>query len=171
VASYAQWAAATVARPQTDFTKVGRNGKTEKKPTGLEPIKRSLLWDERMIVFERAADAPQISLAIATSVMAQVNIALSKVAPPHVRTTIGKISAQGRLSTMAREGSSAAILLHFWREIIEAARKADSSVIDVGANENWVELKILVPYARYRHPEGLAVTPSALVTPQDMQLV
>lgn len=145
-----------MARPQTDFTKVGRNSKTEKKPTGLEPIKRSLPWDERMIVIERAADALQISPAIATSMMAQVNIALSKVAPPHVRTTIGKISMRGRLSTKTREGSLAAMLLRFRQEIIEAARKADSSIIDVGANENWVEFKILVPYTRYRHPEGLA---------------
>jgi hypothetical protein len=48
------------------------------------------------------------------------------------------------------------MLLRFKKEIIEAARKADRGIIDVRDNESWVELKILVPYARYRHPEGLA---------------
>jgi hypothetical protein len=57
---------------------------------------------------------------------------------------------------MAREGASAAMLLRFKKEIIEAARNADRGIINVRDNESWVELKILVPYARYRHPEGLA---------------
>jgi hypothetical protein len=57
---------------------------------------------------------------------------------------------------MAREGASAAMLLRFKKEIIEAARKADKDIINVMANESWVELKILVPYERYRHPEGLS---------------
>jgi len=154
-ASSPQRALAAAPLPQAYYTRVGRNGKLEKKPNGLEQINRSLPWDERMIVIERAAGAPQITPAMATNVVAHINVALSKVTP-HVRTTVGKISARGPLSTMAREGASAAMLLLFRKEIIEAARKADKGVIDVAANESWVELKILVPYAQYRHPEGLA---------------
>jgi hypothetical protein len=154
---WAQRAQAAASLPQTKRPqKIARGGKTTKESTGLEPVKRALKWDERMIVFERSVDAPQITPATATSVVANINIALSKVAPPHVRTTVGKISARGRLSTMAREGASAAMLLRFKKEIIEAARKADRGIINVRDNESWVELKILVPYVRYRHPEGLA---------------
>jgi len=107
-------------------------------------------------VFEWVVDVLQISLTMASAVVAHVNIALSKVAPPHVRTTLGKISHRGRLSSMAHKGASAAMLLHFKREIIEAARKVDRGIINVRANESWVELKILVPYDRYQHPEGLS---------------
>lgn len=48
------------------------------------------------------------------------------------------------------------MLLLFRKGIIEAARKADKGIIDVRTNESWTALKILVPYGRYRHPEGLA---------------
>jgi len=48
------------------------------------------------------------------------------------------------------------MLLHFKKEIIEAARQADKAIINVVANETWAELKILVPYAQYRHASGLA---------------
>jgi len=89
-----------------------------------------------MIVFERAAGAPQITPAMATSVVAHINVTFSKVAPPHVRTTVWKISARGRLSTMACEGALAAMLLLFWKEIIEAAQKADKGAIDMAANES-----------------------------------
>jgi len=121
----------------------------------LEPIKRSIPWDERAILFERTVGAPQIDAAVAASAAAQVNIALSKVAPPHVRTEAFKIFAQGRITTMARVGASAAMLLHFKKEIIEAAQWADKAIINVVANETWAELKILVPYAQYRHYSGL----------------
>ena len=120
-----------------------------------EPIKRSIPWDERAILFERAVGAPQIDAAVAASTVAQVNIALSKVAPPHVRTEALKISAQGRIATTARTGALAAMLLHFKKEIIEAARWADKVIINVVANETWAELKILVLYAQYRHYSGL----------------
>jgi len=83
------------------------------------------------------------------------NVALSKVAPPHVRTEAFRISVQGRLSTTAHFGASAAMLLRFKKEILEAARKADRTIINVAANETWAELKILVPYDRYRHQNGL----------------
>jgi hypothetical protein len=42
------------------------------------------------------------------------------------------------------------MLLHFKNEIIEAARKADNTIINVIACVSWVELKILVPYDLYR---------------------
>ena len=84
------------------------------------------------------------------------NIALSKVAPANVRTEGFRISVQGRLSTTAPFGASAAMLLRFKMEILEAARKADNAIVNVVANETWVELKILVPYDRYRHPNRLA---------------
>ena len=109
-----------------------------------------------MIVFEQVADVPQISPTMASAVVAHVNIALSKMAPRHVQTTLGKISHRGRLLSMAREGASMAMLLRFKREIIEAARKVDRGIINVIANESWVELKILVPYDCYWHPEGLS---------------
>ena len=154
--SWAQRAAAVAALPQTDFRRVGKNGKPEREPTGLEPIKGSIPRDERGIVFERAGGAPQINPAVAASAAAFVNIALSKVAPAHIRTEAFRISVQGRLSTTARFGASATMLLQFKKEILEAARKADRAIINVTANETWAELKILVPYDRYRHPSGLA---------------
>jgi len=147
------------ALPQTvdrDFTHVGKGGKREKAPTGLEPIKRSLPWDEWAIAFERTTGSPQIDPVVAASTTAQVNIALSKVAPPHVRTEAFKISPQGRLTTAAQAGASVAMLLVFKREIIEVAKQADRAIINVVANETWVELKILVPYTQYRHDAGLA---------------
>jgi len=150
--SWAQRAAAAAARPQTTeegFNRVGRGGKAEKKKTGLEPIKGYIPWDERTIAFERAVGAHQINQAVAAAAAAQVNIALSKVAPAHVRTEAFKISPQGRLTTAARAGASAATLLAFKKEILEAARRADRSIINVAANSTWVELKILVPYAQY----------------------
>ena len=107
-------------------------------------------------MFERAAGAQQISPAVATSAASFINIALSKVAPPHVRTEAFKISSRGRLSTAARAGASASMLLCFKKEIIETARRADNAIINVIANETWAELKILVPYQRYREANGLA---------------
>jgi len=135
---------------------MGRNGKAEREPKGLEPIKHSIPRDERGIVFERAAGVPQIDTVVAASTAAFVNIALSRVAPAHVRTEAFRISVQGRLSTTSLFGASAAMLLCFKKEILEVARKADRMIINVIVNETWVELKILVPYDRYRHPSGLA---------------
>jgi len=156
-ADWAQRAAAAAALPQTggDYTRGGLKGKAARELTGLEAIKGSVPWDERGIVFERAAGAPQILPTVAAGAAAFVNVALSKVAPPHVRTEGFKISSRGRLSTTARQGASAAMLLRFKKEIIEAARRADNAIINVVANETWAELKILVPYQRYREENGL----------------
>jgi len=57
----------------------------------LEPIRGSIPWDKRVILFQRAAGAPQTDPAVAASEAAQVNIALSKVAPPQIRTEGFKI--------------------------------------------------------------------------------
>jgi len=154
--NWAQKAAAAAALPQTEYRQAGRSGKPKWEPTGLEMIKASLPWDERAILFERMTSASLVAPGVAAEVAAQVNIALSKVAPPHVRTVEFRISPQGRLTTAARQGASAAILLLFKKEIIEAARRADKAIINVVVNETWAELKILVPYAQYRHPAGLA---------------
>ena len=124
-----------VALPQSDFKPVGRNGKPIREPRGLEPIKGSIPRDERGILFERAAGVPQINSVVAGSAAAFVNIALSKVAPAHVRTKAFRISVQGRLSTTACFGASVAMLLWFKKEVLEAARKADRAIIDVVANE------------------------------------
>jgi len=159
VGNWAQRAAAAAALPQTsvsEFGRVGRGAKPAKETMGLEPIKGPIPWDERGIVFERTSGAPQIDLAVAVNAAAQVNIALSMVVPLHVRTEAFKISPQGRVTTAARAGASAAMLLRFKKEIIEAARRADRAIINVVANETWVELKILVPYAQYRHDSGKA---------------
>ena len=138
--------ATAAALPQQDYKRIGRNGKPKKEPTVLEMVKSSLPWDERDIVFERAAGAPLIAPAVTVEAAAHINITLSKVAPPHVRTVVFKISPQGRLTTAARQGASAAMLLLFKKEIIEAARRADKAIINVVANETWAELKILVLY-------------------------
>ena len=122
----------------------------------MEPIKHSIPRDERGIVFERATGAPQIDTVVAASAAAFVNIALSRVAPAHVRTEAFRISVQGRLSTTARFGASAVMLLCFKKEILQAARKANRTIINVIANVTWAELKILVPYDRYRHSSRLA---------------
>jgi predicted RNA-binding Zn-ribbon protein involved in translation (DUF1610 family) len=153
--SWAQRAAEAVALPETGMQRVGKKGRPVKEPTGLEPIKGSIPPDERRIVFERAAGAPQIDARIAGSVAGLVNVALSKVAPAHVRTEVCRISDRGTLTTTARFGASAAMLLHFKKEIIEAARKADNTIINVIACVSWVELKILVPYDLYRGKNGL----------------
>src|SRR3978361_1862116 len=98
--------------------------------TGLEPIKGSIPVDERYIVFERAAGAPQIVAAVAASATSFVNIALSKVAPAHIRTEAFRISERGSLTAAARMGASAEMLLRFKKEIIEAARKGDNDSIN-----------------------------------------
>jgi hypothetical protein len=49
---------------------------------------------------------------------------------------------------MAQEGVSAAMLLSFKKEIIEAARKVDMGIINVIVNESWVELKMCILYER-----------------------
>jgi len=48
------------------------------------------------------------------------------------------------------------MLLCFKKEILQAARKANRTIINVIANVTWAELKILVPYDRYRHSSRLA---------------
>jgi hypothetical protein len=154
-ASWAQRAAEAAALPEAAMQRVGKKGKPVKEPTGLEPIKGSIPWDERRIAFERAAGAPQLSAAAATSAAGFVNVALSKVAPAHVRTEAFKISERGTLYTTARMGASASMLLQFKKEIVEAARRADKAIINVIATETWEELKILVPYGRYRGAGGL----------------
>jgi len=133
--NWAQRAAVAAALPQLDFKRVGRDGKPEWEPMGLEPIKGSILRDERGIVFERVAGVPQINPAVAASAAAFVNIALSKVAPAHVQTEAFRISVQGRLTTTAHFGASAAMLLRFKKEVLEAARKADRAIINVATNE------------------------------------
>jgi hypothetical protein len=135
--------------------RVGKKGKVVKEPTGLELIKGSIPLDERRIVFERIAGAPQINPRIAGSVAGLVNVALSKVAPAHIRTEACRISERGTLTTTVRFGASAVMLLHFKKEIIEAARKADNTIINVITCESWVELKILVPYDLYWGKDGL----------------
>jgi len=165
------------AVPQSDFKWVGWNGKPEREPTRLEPIKGSIPRDEYRIVFERAARAPQINPAVVASVAAFVNIALSKVAPEHVQTEAFRISVQGRLLTTACFGASAAMLLRFKKEVLGAARKADRAIINVVANETWAELTILVPYDHYWHPNGLvelmeqieAKNPGVVVPPLSMK--
>ena len=154
--NWVQRAVVAAALPQLDFKWVGWNGKPEREPTGLEPIKGSIPCDERGIVFERAAGVPQINPAVAASAVAFVNIALSKVVLAHIRTEAFRISVQGRLSTTARFGASAAMLLQFKKEVLKAARKADIAIINVVVNETWAELKILVSNDRYWHPNGLA---------------
>jgi len=109
-----------------------------------------------MVVFEWVADVLQITLTTATSVMAHTNITLSKIAHPHIRTMMGKVLGSGRLLTMAHEAVSAVMLLLLRKDIIEAAQKADKGLIDVRTYESWMDLKIIVPYRRYRHLEGLA---------------
>jgi len=56
----------------------------------------------------------------------------------------------------ARKGVSVAMLLHFKKERIEAARRGDNSIINIRLNESWVELKLLVPYAAYQDKEGIS---------------
>ena len=69
------------------------------------------------------------------------------------------------------------MLLRFKKEILEAARKDDRGIIYIAVNETWAELKILVPYDRYRHPNGLtelreqieAENPAVVVPPLSMK--
>jgi len=123
--------AAAAALPQQVYKRVGRNGTPERELTRLEPIKKAIPWNERAIVFERAAGAPQIDTVVAMSAVAFVNIALSKATPPHVCTEAFEICRHGRLSTTARQGASAAMLLQFIMEIIEAARRVDKAIVNV----------------------------------------
>ena len=76
--------------------------------------------------------------------------------PPHVRMEAFRISVQGRLTIVARAEASAAMLLHFKKEIIEAARRADKAIINVVTSETWAELKILVLYGQYGGESGRA---------------
>jgi len=57
--------AAALHQVAADFKRVGGNGTVEWKPTGMQPIRTSLPWDEHAIVFERAMGAPQINPAVA----------------------------------------------------------------------------------------------------------
>jgi len=71
------------------------------------------------------------------------------------------------------------MLLRFKKEILEAARRADRVIINVVANETWAELKILVPYDRYHHQNGLAdlreqfeaENPGVVVPPTSMKWI
>lgn len=57
-----------------------------------------------------------------------VNITLSRVAPAHVRTEAFKISERGTLTMTAYFGVSTAMLLHFKKVIIDAARRVDHAI-------------------------------------------
>jgi hypothetical protein len=74
-----------------------------------------------MIVFERTADAPQLDWVTVNQITSHVNNTLSKVATAHIRTEIFQVSRRGALSTTATIGASAGMLLHFKKELIEAA--------------------------------------------------
>jgi len=137
-------------------TKEVRKGKEKEEKNPLEQIKGSIPVDERMIVFERRPGVEQLDWLTVNQITSHINNSLSKVAPPHVRTEKFKVSRRGVLSTTARRGASAAMLLHFKKELIEAVRKGDDAIINVRSNESWVELKILVPYAAYRDEEGIS---------------
>jgi len=93
--NWAQQAAAAVALPQSDYKRMGGNGKPEWEPSELEPIKGSIPYDERGIVFQWEVGASQINPAVVASAAAFVNIALRKVAPAHVRTKAFSILVQG----------------------------------------------------------------------------
>jgi len=157
--TYAQQLRAPAPRTPAPLAKDKRQqerGEERKQDENLlEPIKGSIPVDERTIVFERSPDAPQLDWLSVNQIASHVNNILSKVAPPHVRTEKFRVSQRGVLSTTARMGVSAAMLLLFKKELLEAARKGDNSIINVRSNESWVELKILVPYAAYRDEEAL----------------
>jgi hypothetical protein len=155
MASWAQRAAEAAALPEEKMQQVGKKGKPVKETTGLQRISGSIPVDERWIAFERTAGAPQISATVAASATGHVNIALSRVAPAHVRTEAFRITDRGSLTASARMGASAAMLLRFKKEILQAARKADGNIINVVSCESWVELRILVLYGRYRGKNGL----------------
>jgi len=145
-----------MAPAPTQKTKEVRKGKKREEKNPLEQIKGSISVDERMIVFERRPGAEQLDWLTVNQIASHVNNVLSKVAPPHVRTEKFKVSQRGVLSTTARKGASATMLLHFKKELIEAARKGDDAIINVRSNESWVELKILVLYVAYRDDEGIS---------------
>jgi hypothetical protein len=134
----------------------GRGGPGgEKIP--LAPIKGSIPMDERVIIFERTQDAPQLDWVTVNQIASHVNNTLGRVAPAHIRTEKFRVSQRGMLSTTARQGASAAMLLYFKKELIEAARKGDDRIVNVRSNESWTELKILVPYAVYRDNDGIGL--------------
>jgi len=145
-----------MASAPTQTTKEARKGKEREEKNPLKPIKGSIPVDEWMIVSERRPGAEQLDWLTVNQITSHVNNMLSKVAPPHVRTENFKVSRREVLSTTTRKGTSAAMLLHFKKELIEAARKGDDTIINVRSNESWVELKILVPYAAYRDEEGIS---------------
>jgi hypothetical protein len=111
--------------------------------------------DERVIIFEHTPDAPQLDWVTVNQIASHVNNTLGRVAPAHIRTEKFRVSQRGTLSTTARQGASAAMLLHYKKELIEAARKGDDRIINVRSNESWTELKILVPYAVYKDDDGI----------------
>jgi len=137
-------------------TKKVRKGKEKEEKNPLEQIKGSIPVDEWMIVFERCPGAEQLDWLTVNQIASHINNALSRVTPPYVRTEKFRVSQRGVLSTAVRKGASAAMLLHFKKELVEAARRGDDTIINVRSNESWVELKILVPYKAYRDKEGIS---------------
>ena len=92
--------------------------------------------DKRTIVFERHPGAEQLDWLTVNQIASHINNALSGVAPPHVRTEKFGVSQRGVLLTTARKGASAAMLLHFKKELVEAARREDDAIINVRSNKS-----------------------------------
>jgi hypothetical protein len=109
--------------------------------SSLAPIKGSIPMDERVIIFEQTLGAPQLDWVTVNQIASHVNNTLGRVAPAHIRTEKFWVSWRGKLSTTARQEASAAMLLHYKKELIEAARKGDDRIVNVRSNESWTELK------------------------------
>ena len=80
-----------------------------------------------------------------------VNRALfQQQAPAHVRITNGRGNANGTLTAITGQNSTAATALLYRDIIINTARSVDTGIIDVEGNKSWETLKIhTVPLVRY----------------------
>jgi len=97
-----------------------------------------------MLIFTRKGEPGAITLAQRGRVTNAINLALFTAAPKnaHIRVEQVRCSPKGTLTVSATMGADAEMLLLFKEQILEAANRAEPSIVDVGMNEQWDKLKM-----------------------------
>jgi hypothetical protein len=149
-ATYAENLATLIAgqnkKDEVGFQVVGRKKekKEEKKEvSGLEPIPTNKnMLENRRVTFSRN-NGVQFSRKKDAEIVSEVNRALwARQVPAHIRMIRMLTNMRGSIKALARENTSADMLIAFREIIVTAARKVDQGIIDIEKNETWERVKM-----------------------------
>src|SRR5450432_2760347 len=114
----------------------------------LDPVDRRILFT-RLETGKKSVVLPDLLLAI--------NLASKKIGlPEHIRLIKLWFTPSGAISGLLKEGATGEMLLNAQKEIIDAAKKIDLSIINLTAAEQWYKLRVhTVSLNRYLHSAGI----------------